>query len=155
MYLETTIVSYLTARPSRTIIGAAHQQITRDWWQKRRHEFELVVSEIVVGEAEGGNPEAAARRLAALEGLPRLALTPDTLATAREFVERNLLPTKASEDALHIALATHHRVDYLLTWNCKHIANPEIQARLAAYLSERNLFLPYICTPEELLGDSH
>jgi hypothetical protein len=150
--LETTIVSYLTARPMRTVVGAAHQQITLDWWQQRRHEFDLVVSEAVIREAERGDPDAAKRRLAALKGIPRLVLTEEVLRLAEQFLGRGLLPSKAAEDGLHIAVATVHKVDYLLTWNCAHIANPELQAKLAEYLVERELFLPFICTPEELLG---
>jgi hypothetical protein len=153
VYLETTVVSYLTARPSRTVVGAAHQQLTIDWWDQRRHDFDLVVSELVLREAGGGDPEAARRRLAALEGITHLALTDDALSLAEEFVLRRLLPPRAAGDGLHIALATIHRVDYLLTWNCAHIANPEIQAKLAEFLWTRELFLPFICTPEELLGD--
>jgi hypothetical protein len=153
VYLETTVVSYLTARPSRTVVGAAHQQLTIDWWDQRRHDFDLVVSELVLREAGGGDPEAARRRLAALEGITHLALTDDALSLAEEFVQRRLLPPRAAGDGLHIALATIHRVDYLLTWNCAHIANPEIQAKLAEFLWKRELLLPFICTPEELLGD--
>ena len=152
VYVETTIVSYLTARPSRTVLGAAHQQVTIDWWEQRRRDFDLVVSELVLREAEAGDPEAARLRLAALEGIPRLALTEEALSLGGEFVDRGLLPRVAVEDALHIAMATTHAVDFLLTWNCAHIANPEIQIQLAKYLHGRDLFLPFICTPEELLG---
>ena len=152
VYLETTVISYLTARPSRTVITAAHQQITMEWWERRRHDFELVVSEIVLREAEGGDPEMARKRLDLVAGLPRLALTESALLLASEFVQKRLLPEKAAEDGLHIAVATIHDVDYLMTWNCTHIANPEIQERLARFLLERGYILPFICTPEELLG---
>lgn len=153
VYLETTVISYLTApRPSRTVIVAAHQEITLHWWERRRRDFDLVVSELVLREAAGGDPEVAERRLAALAGLPRLALTEDVLRLGTEFIQRRLLPEKAAEDGMHIAVATVHSVDYLLTWNCAHIANPEIQERLSAFLFERGLVLPFICTPEELLG---
>ena len=152
VYLETTIVGYLTARPLRTVLGAAHQQVTIDWWDKRRRDFDLVVSELVLREAEAGDPEAARARIAKLEGIPRLALTDDVLRLGGEFVDHALLPQKAAEDALHIAVATIHAVDFLLTWNCTHIANPQIQIRLAEYLQGKDLFLPFICTPEELLG---
>lgn len=153
VYLETTVISYLTApRLSRTVIVAAHQEITVHWWERRRHDFDLAVSELVLREAAAGDPEVAQRRLAVLAGLPRLALTEDVLELGAEFVRRRLLPEKAAEDGLHIAVATIHRTDYLLTWNCAHIANPEIQERLAEFLFERGLILPFICTPEELLG---
>ncbi|MES1242545.1 MAG: type II toxin-antitoxin system VapC family toxin [Acidobacteriota bacterium] len=152
VYLETTIISYLTARPSRSVLSAAHQQITIEWWERRRQHFDLLVSELVLREAEAGNPEAARRRLEILAGLPRLALTEDAVQLAGDFMRKGLLPEKAAEDGLHIAIATAHDVDYLLTWNCAHIANPEIQERLAKFLFERGLVLPFICTPEELLG---
>ena len=152
VYLETTVVSYLTAHPSRDLVTAAHQQVTVDWWRLRRQSFDLVVSELVLREAEAGDPEAAQRRLAILHGIPRLALTDEALELSEEFVRRRLLPKKAEEDGVHIAVATVHRVEYLLTWNCAHIANPEIQARLAEFLISQDMFLPFICTPEELLG---
>jgi hypothetical protein len=153
VYLETTVISYLTApRPSRTVIVAAHQEITVDWWRRRRHDFDLVVSELVLREAAAGDPEAARLRLAVLAELPRLALTETALQLGTEFLRKRLLPEKAAEDGMHIAVATVHSVDYLLTWNCAHIANPEIQERLAEFLFERGFVLPFICTPEELLG---
>jgi hypothetical protein len=152
VYLETTIISYLTARPSRSVLSAAHQQITVDWWTRRRHDFDLLVSELVLREAEAGDPEAARRRLEILAGLPRLTLTKEAIELAADFLRKGLLPEKAAEDGMHIAIATAHDVDYLLTWNCAHIANPEIQERLAKFLYERGLVLPFICTPEELLG---
>jgi hypothetical protein len=134
------------------LVVAAHQQTTFRWWQERRHDFEIFVSELVLREAEAGDPEAAARRLELLRGLPRLILTEDVLDLAAAFQGRSLLPPRAAEDGLHIAMATVHQLDYLLTWNCSHIANPEIQARLAEFLAVRGLALPYICTPEVLLG---
>src|SRR5688572_32041904 len=106
VYLETTVISYLTARPSRTVVGAAHQQITMAWWERRRHDFDIVVSELVLREAEAGDPEAAQRRLAVLAGLPRISLTEDALGLGKEFLRRGLLPAKAAEDGMHIAVAT-------------------------------------------------
>lgn len=115
VYLETTIISYLTARPSRTVLGAAHQQVTIDWWETRRDEFDLVVSELVLREAEAGDPAAAQKRLSVLGSIPRLALTEEALELSNAFVAENILPQKAAEDGLHIAIATVHRVD-----NCSH-----------------------------------
>ncbi|NJL28453.1 MAG: type II toxin-antitoxin system VapC family toxin [Thermoanaerobaculia bacterium] len=152
VYLETTVVSYLTARPSRSLLSAAHQQVTIDWWETRHHDFEVVVSELVIREAEVGDPVAAKKRLEVLETLPQLLLTEEALELANAFVAQGIIPAKVAEDSLHIAVATVHEVDYLLTWNCTHIANPEIQARLATFLTRRQRFLPFICTPEELLG---
>ncbi len=151
VYIETSVISYLTARPSKTIIGAAHQQLTRSWWE-RRFEYDLLVSQSVWQECAEGDPDAARRRLAALEGLDVLAITEDMISLAEALIAHRLIPAKAIEDSLHIAIATLHHVDFLLTWNCRHIANPVIQEGIAEYLEQRGLFLPIICTPEELLG---
>ncbi|OGQ52591.1 MAG: hypothetical protein A3J24_02875 [Deltaproteobacteria bacterium RIFCSPLOWO2_02_FULL_53_8] len=151
IYVETSIISYLTARPSKEIIGAAHQQITSAWWG-HRHDYELLVSRTVWEECAAGDREAAERRLAALTGMTMLAVTEDMVRMAEDLIVSHIVPDRAFEDALHIAIATLHRVDFLLTWNCRHIANPIIQEKIAAYLEQRGLFLPLICTPEELLG---
>jgi predicted nucleic acid-binding protein len=154
IYLETSVISYLTARPSRTIIGAAHQQITLAWWEGR-YQYELFVSESVLRECGAGDSEAAEKRLAMVSDVPLLAITEQAVEIAENLVKEKIVPTKAAEDALHIAIATLGGVDYLLTWNCKHIANPEIQRNIARYLEKIGLFLPFICTPEELLGEDY
>jgi predicted nucleic acid-binding protein len=151
VYLETSVIGYLAARPSRTILGAAHQEITLAWWDLR-HRYDVVISEAVARECEAGDPEAAARRLTVVAQLPMLRINERCIALAQGWIGNGILPTKAAEDALHIAIATLHGVDYLLTWNCRHIANPEIQRGLSVDLDRKNLFLPFICTPEELLG---
>jgi len=152
VYIETSVISYLTARPSKTILGAAHQQLTQSWWETR-FEYELLVSSAVWRECLRGDPDAAQRRLAALEGIAVLTVTEEMISLAEAFITQRLIPAKAIEDALHIAIATLHHVDFLLTWNCRHIANPLIQEGIAEYLEQRGLFLPIICTPEELIGD--
>jgi predicted nucleic acid-binding protein len=154
IYVETSVISYLTARPSKTIIGAAHQQITMAWWETR-NQYELLVSESVLRECGAGDPEAAARRLASLQDVPLLLITEEALQVAESLVAHGIVPIKAAEDALHIAVATVNGVDYLLTWNCRHIANPEVQRNIAKHLEQLGLFLPFICTPEELLGDEN
>lgn len=153
VYIETSFVSYLTARPSRDVVAAAHQQISLDWWERRRNDFDLVVSLLVVNEARLGNPEMAQRRLALLAGIPLLEVTENAQQLAVAIVQKGLLPQSAYPDALHIATAAVHQVDYLLTWNCTHIANAEILPRVASIAERSGLTLPYICTPEELLGD--
>jgi hypothetical protein len=154
VYVETSVISYLTARPSKTIIGAAHQQITVAWWE-RRSDYELLVSQSVWQECAAGDPVAAQRRLAALEGISVLAVTQDMIRLAESLIEQAIIPAKAIEDALHISVSTLHYVDFLLTWNCRHIANPMIQEKIAVYLEQLGLFLPIICTPEELLGGNN
>ena len=151
VYVETSVISYLTARPSKTIIGAAHQQITLAWWELRS-DYELFVSQSVWQECAAGDPLAAQKRLVALEGIPVLAVTQDMIRLAGSLIEQAIIPDKAIEDALHIAVSTLHHVDFLVTWNCRHIANPVIQEKIATYFEQLGLFLPIICTPEELLG---
>lgn len=151
VYVETSVISYLTARPSKTIVGAAHQQLTLAWWETRAA-YELFVSQSVWQECAGGDPDAARRRMMALHGIPVLAVTEEMMNLANALIRQGIIPAKAIEDALHIAVSTLHRVDFLLTWNCRHIANPVIQEKIAACLEQQGLFLPIICTPEELLG---
>lgn len=111
-----------------------------------------MISRSVWQECAAGDPGAAQKRLSALAGMTMLAVTEDMVSMAEDLIVANIVPQKAFEDALHIAISTVHRVDFLLTWNCRHIANPIIQEKIAAYLEQRGLFLPLICTPEELLG---
>ncbi len=154
VYIETFVISYLTVRPSKTILGAAHQQLTQSWWEKC-FEYDLCVSQSVWQECAAGNPDAAERRLAALKGLDILMVTEEMIALAEALISERLIPAKAIEDSLHIAIATLHHVDFLLTWNCRHIANPVIQEGIAEYLEQQTLFLPIICTPEELTGGNN
>ncbi|MCP3998565.1 MAG: type II toxin-antitoxin system VapC family toxin [bacterium] len=152
-YIETSMVSYLTARPSRDLVVAAHQQISADWWERRRRDFELCTSQLVVDEARRGEPEMARRRLEILKGMPLLEMTDTAQTLAVAIVQKGLLHQAAFPDALHIAIATAHQVDYLLTWNCSHIANAEILPQVARICDRLDLILPYVCTPEELLGE--
>lgn len=152
IYLETSVISYLTARPSKNVIEAGHQQSTYLFWD-RRSKFDLVVSELVITECIAGDAMAASKRLDALFQIPLLDITARSVELAKGLVAAGIVPVKASEDAMHISIATVHFVDYLLTWNCRHIANPEIQARIAEHFQQQGLFLPFICTPDELLGD--
>ncbi len=150
IYLETTISSYLSAWPSRDLVTAAHQQITREWWEARHKEFELFISQIVIHEAAGGDRDAAARRLEMLKDIPLLELTESATALAQELIEQLPLPEKATVDALHIALAVVHGMDYLLTWNCAHIANAALRSKIEAVCRSKGYEPPVICTPEEL-----
>jgi len=153
VYIETTIVSYLRQRPSSGIVMAAHQLLTHRWWNNERTKHELVVSQYVLDEAAGGDPTLAAERLRSLNGIPSLPDAPEIRKIAGAIMSRAILPQQAEVDALHIATAAHHRIDYLLTWNCRHIANARIQRRIHQILAEMNVPFPIMCTPEELLGD--
>ena len=152
VYVETTIVSYLTARPSRDLIIAAHQQLTQEWWDTRRNKFDLYVSQFVIQESGAGESEMTQKRLDALDGVPLLAVSKEAINLARLLVEKGPLPEKAKVDALHISVAASHDMDYLLTWNCKHIANAEMQTGIGKLCRAAGFEPPVICTPEELLG---
>lgn len=152
-YIETSVVSYLTSRPSRDVVVVAHQQISMHWWEHYRKGFDLCTSQLVVDEARRGDPEIAQRRLGLLEDMSLLEVTDQARALATTVVQEGLLSRRAFPDALHIAIATVHQIDYLVTWNCSHIANAVILPRVAAICERFDLLLPYVCTPEELLGE--
>jgi len=153
VYLETTIPSYLTAWPSRDLVRAAHQQITRDWWDRRRAEFELYISQVVLRECQAGDATAAAERLKILQDLPLLEQTEEATRLAQALVDRVPLPERAAVDALHVAIAAVHGVDYLLTWNCTHIANATLRDPIESVCRENGYEPPAICTPDELLAE--
>lgn len=152
VYIETSVVSYLTARPSRDLIRAAHQAVTQLWWE-RRGRFSLYIADPVIQEACAGDGIAAARRLAALEPLALLDLTDEVLGLARRLIEGGGLPGKASVDATHVAIATVHGIEYLVTWNCRHIANAEMRSRIEDICRDAGYRPPVICTPDQLLGE--
>jgi len=152
VYLETTFISYLVARPSRDVIVAAHQQTTHDWWDTRRSDFASYVSQVVIDEASAGDPVEIQKRLDIIRGFPVLEVTESAESLAQAIVSAGVIPPRAVRDAAHIAVAAVHRIDYLLTWNCRHLANAQIIRRIQEvcdHLSER---MPLICTPEELMG---
>ena len=146
VYIETSVVSYLTAFPSRDIVRAAHQQVTREWWEKRS-QFELCVSQFVLDEAALGDPDAAAARLAALDGATSLRTTPAVTALATDLLKAGDLPKKALVDAFHVAVAAVHGVEHLLTWNCRHIANAIMRGRIEATCRSHGFEPPTISTP--------
>ncbi|BAU11759.1 hypothetical protein LEP3755_22620 [Leptolyngbya sp. NIES-3755] len=153
VYIETSILGYLTARSTDNLILAANMEITKNWWNSRRTAFALYASEAVLDEAAQGDAEIAAQRLEFLRDLPLLALNQAVQDLAVQFLTRSSLPPKARVDAIHIAAATVHGMDYLLTWNCKHIANAQIQRKLAEISHDSGRQLPILCTPNELMGD--
>lgn len=151
VYLETTVVSYFTAKPSRDIITAAHQQITQEWWENRRADFDLFISELVEQEASAGDEDAVQRRSKMLEGLPALQVNQAAVDLARILVNENALPEKSTGDALHVAIATMNAMDYLMTWNMRHLANATIRNAITVICRAHGYEPPVICTPEELL----
>jgi hypothetical protein len=153
IYIETSILGYLTARPSRDLIVAANIEITREWWDMRRSDFQLYSSQAVIKETSQGDAAISSQRLEIVRNLALLDLNQSVLGLAEQFLVRSSLPAKADVDAVHIAAATVHGMDYLLTWNCKHIANAQIQRKLAEISLDLGYELPILCTPYELLGD--
>jgi hypothetical protein len=151
VYIETSIPSYLTARRSRDLITAANQELTQEWWETRKDDFDFVISEFVSREAAAGDPNAAQNRLAAIAGIPELDITDEVGQLAQILIEKVPLPEKAQLDAFHIAVATIHGIDYLLTWNCTHINNAELRPRIEALCRLQGYEPPIICTPQELL----
>jgi predicted nucleic acid-binding protein len=150
LYVETSIVSYLQSRPSGQVVAAARQLLTHTWWANERHQYELVTSQYVLDEAADGDAAVARRRLDSLNGIPILPLHQAIQEIAEEILRRAILPRSASVDALHLAMVAHHQVDYLLTWNCRHIANAKIRALIERILRLRGYDAPILCTPEEL-----
>lgn len=155
VYVETSIISYLAARPSRDIIAAGHQQITHEWWA-RSNDFSLHASALVLREASAGDHAAASARLEWLQGISIAAITPEAEALSERLILQTALPAKAEADALHIATAAYHRIDFLLTWNCKHIANAIRRPLIERVCREYGFDAPILCTPEELTrGEYH
>ena len=151
VHIETTIPSLLTARPSRDVWIAGQQQATRDWWETRRKDFRLFISELVLDEAGMGDATAAAPRLKALADCRVLIVTDATEALTNALLATRLIPPKAAADAVHIAVAAVHHMDFLLTWNCRHIANATIVDRIRAVCLREGYPPPLICTPNELM----
>ena len=152
IYIETSVVSFLTARPTGDLLAAAWQKITVDWWDVQRNRFDLYTSDVTVEEAGRGNPEAGALRLGALSGIPILPTTEAVVELSKALVQGRALPAKALNDALHIAVSAVHGIDYLLTWNYRHLDNAETKPVIRSICAIHGYNSPEICTPQELMG---
>jgi len=151
VYIETSIPSYLTGRSSRDLIVAANQELTKEWWDTRKDDFQLVISELVSQEASAGDPRAAKRRLSVIQLLPELNITDEVGNLAMVLLKKTPLPHKAHVDALHIAVAAINGIEYLLTWNCTHINNAILRPKIESLCRSEGFEPPIICTPQELL----
>jgi len=153
LYLEITFPSYLTAQPSRDLIVAAHQQITHEWWEKRRHNFEIFILQFVIDEAGQGDKETSQRRLRILSAFDLLDITDEVTDLASIILDAGIISQKAATDAAHIAIASVHNMQFLLTWNCARLANAEISIGIKSVCKSEGYECPVICTPEELMGE--
>ncbi|MBK1731236.1 type II toxin-antitoxin system VapC family toxin [Thiococcus pfennigii] len=152
VYIESSIISYLASRPSRDVIVAGRQAVTLEWWETEKERFDLRVSALVEDEISRGDPSAAQRRLALIDGIPSLAATNNSLLLAERLIAEKAIPVGSEDDALHIAIAATQGVDYLLTWNFKHINNAETKKSIARVVESLGYVCPTLCSPEELGG---
>ena len=153
VYIETSVISYLVGRPSRNMLVAAWQQATQEWWDEQRSRFDLFTSQIVLAEVGRGDPQLAQRRTEKLEGIPDLEVTDGVIALAQRLVGDGALPPGAVADAMHVAVAAVHDMDYLLTWNCRHLDNAERKPLVRSVCAVVGYRCPEICTPQELMGE--
>lgn len=151
IYIETTIISYLTARPSRDLIAAGHQQITAEWWELVRPKVDCFVSPFVIEEASRGDSAMVARRLEAIASFPVLRQNDTVDELARRYFEKMSIPERARIDAFHLAMASAYEMDYLLSWNCRHIASAQVQKMTQRMNDELEIQTPIMCTPEALM----
>jgi hypothetical protein len=150
LYMETSVISYLTARPSRDVVMAGHQASTCEWWHEHRAKFDIFISRLVWDEASEGDPQAVKRRLKILRSLPWLQIKRDAAFLAKSLVAEGCFPENADDDALHVALATTHGMEFLLTWNFAHIANASIEKQMREVCEKHGFLMSVICSPEEL-----
>ena len=151
VYLETSVVSYLVGRLSRDVVVLGNQELTREWWEIRRAEYDLFISEVVIGEAAMGDPELARQRVAICEALPLLAVTNEAERLAPLLLKAAAMAPNAATDALHMSVAAVQGMDYLLSWNCTHIANATIRRAIDRQCRASGYEPPVICTPQELI----
>ncbi len=153
VYIETSVIGYLTSRLRRELVAAANQQLTREWWEDYREHYDLFVSPFVIDECSAGDVEAAAERLEVIQDIPILGMSDGVTDLAAKLLRKVPLPEKSQVDALHVAVATVNGIEYLLTWNCKHIANATLRPRIEAVCRDEGYEPPSICTPQELMED--
>ncbi len=150
VYIETSIISYLTARPSNDIRAMANQNVTIEWWETQRSNYDVFISEFVIVEASLGHPDAINRRLEAISDIIELQATEEVRTLGQELIRHHALPANAEIDAYHVAVATVNGMEYLLTWNCTHIANAHTRPKIEATCRALGYEPPIICTPQEL-----
>ena len=155
VYIESSVISYLTARPSRDLVIAGHQAVTAEWWDDRRLRYDVYVSPLVVEEISAGDASAAAERLRVIADIPSVAISAEAESLASVLLAANAVPANSARDALHIAIAATQGMDYLITWNFKHINNASTRTMVINAVSDFGLTCPVLCSPEELVGEDH
>jgi hypothetical protein len=151
VYIETSVISYLCSRPSRDLVVAANQEVTREWWEKERARYDLFVSQFVTAEIRAGDEGAAGKRVEAIDGVAVLQANEDSELLAREIIRQATLPSSVGVDVAHVATATVYGMDYLLTWNCAHIANPHWLKKISDIVAMQGYQMPVVCSPQALL----
>jgi len=154
VYIETSVISYAASKPSRDLIVAAHQQITAEWWDTVLPHYQAFISPVVLDEISRGDADAIQLRLKKSEAFAILEILPEVKQLADTYFLKLDVPQKARADTYHLALATWHGIDYLVSWNCTHIANAKIRKALEEINGRENIRTPGICTPEELMEET-
>jgi len=150
VYIETSVISYLTARPCNDLRAMANQNVTIEWWETQRRNYDVFISEFVIAEASLGHPDAINRRIEVISDLMELQATEEVRILGQELIRCHALPANAEIDAYHVAIATVNGIEYLLTWNCTHIANAHTRPKIEATCRALGYEPPIICTPQEL-----
>lgn len=152
VYIETSVISYLAARPSRDVIIAGRQAETHEWWEKHRNRFELYISALVEQEISRGDPAQVAARIARIDGVTSVAISDAAVQVSRTLLQRYAFPEGSEDDALHIGIASTPRAEFLLTWNFMHINNASKKTFIATVVDACGYKCPLFCTPAELGG---
>jgi hypothetical protein len=153
VYIETSVVSYLSGRLARDVVIVGRQEITREVWPLLTERFDCYISALVREEIERGDPEAAGSRLAVLAGMAALATSDEARDLAKAMIQNGLMPSRFAEDALHIAIAALNGMDYVLTWNFRHLNNVQTKVKIESFLEGYGYEPPLVCSPEELFGE--
>ena len=153
VYIESSVISYLTARPSRDLVIAGHQAVTAEWWNERRLRYDVYVSPLVVEEISAGDASAAEERLRVITDIPSVTIAAEAESLASALLAANAVPANSGRDALHVAIAATQGMDYLITWNFRHINNASTRMMVVNVVSNFGLVCPVLCSPEELMGE--
>jgi hypothetical protein len=150
VYVESSVISYITAKPSRDLIVLARQALTIEWWESKRNKYDICISELVLQEIASGDPVAAQKRLDTVSNIQNLEITLAAKELASVLISEGAVPQNSLEDALHISTVAVQGVEYLLTWNFKHINNASTRTKITQVIENFGYVSPILCSPEEL-----